>query len=638
MRLSVVSLVALGIAGLRAVAAEPVAKPNILWITSEDHGPHLGCYGDANASTPHLDALAARGMLFKHVWSCAPVCAVARTTIISGMYAPSTGGEHMRSMVPLPAGKKLFPQYLREAGYYCTNNAKEDYNLTQPAQVWDVSSRKAHWKDRAAGQPFFAVFNANASHEGQLRKRAGEPTLDPAKVRVPAYHPDTPEVRRDWAQYYATVSDADAIAGEHLRELAAAGLADDTIVFYYADHGSGMPRSKRWPADSGLHVPLLVYFPEKWRHLAPPDYAPGAKSDRLISFVDLAPTVLSLAGVGPPDWMQGRAFAGKFQAASEPFLHGFRSRMDERTDLVRSVTDGRFVYLRNYLTHLSQGQHVNAQFGTVTTQQWRKLFDEGKLNEAQSIFWKTPKAPEELYDLQSDPDEVRNLAASSAHQEILKKLRTAQQTQARKIRDVGFLPEGEIHARAAALRSTPYDVGHDDRSYPFDRIFATAELASSLAPGAGPALRVALSDADSAVRYWAALGFLMRGRIAVAGVRDDLRTALTDTSPFVRIAAAWALAEHGDATDAVPAVALLGEHAPWGRNNVFVALAALTAIDNLGRKAAALRDAVKTWPATGEAPDERFNPYVPQLLRSISAKLESVPAKTGPRKKKKEKL
>jgi arylsulfatase A-like enzyme len=630
-----ISLGALG--GLLVFCAAPLSaadKPNILWITSEDHGPHLGAYGDKNALTPNLDALAGRGMLFQRAWSNAPVCAPARTTIVSGLFATSSGGEHMRSMVPLPAGKKMYPEFLREAGYYCTNNSKEDYNLTQPARVWDASSRQAHWKNRAAGQPFFAVFNSNVTHEGQIRKSPNPLKVDPAKVRVPAYHPDTPEVRRDWAQYHANVSAADAVAGEHLAELAAAALAGDTIVFYFADHGPGLPRSKRWPGNSGLHVPLIIYFPPKWRHLAPSDYTAGGKSDRLVSFVDFAPTVLSLAGIAPPAWMQGRAFAGKFPANPAPYLHGFRGRMDERTDLVRSVTDGRYVYLRNYLPHLSQGQHVNAQFNSATTQQWRKLFDGGKLNEAQSLFWKTPKAPEELYDLESDPDEVRNLAGSPAHREILAQLRAAQQAQARAIRDVGFLPEGEMHARAAG--TSPYDLARDDARFPFERVFAAAELASSLAPDAVPGLRDALLDTDGAVRYWSVLGFLMRGPATVENAAADLRKTLGDPSPSVRIVAAWALAAHGNDDDARRALAVLGEHAPWDRNNVFASLAALTAIDNLGAKAVGLREAVRTWPAEGPAPEPRYHPYVPQLLRSISGQLETTSTKTSPRRKKNE--
>ena len=339
-------------------------KPNILWLTSEDHSPTMGCYGDKVARTPNIDALAAKGMLFKKAWSVAPVCAPARTTIISGLYPSSTGGLHMRSMVSMPKGTQMYPEFLREAGYYCTNNSKTDYNLREPAKLWDASSGNASWKNRPKDQPFFAIFNSTKSHESQIRTRPHTQITKPEDIRVPAYHPDTPEVRQDWAQYYDKVSEADADAGKRLKELEEAGLADDTIVFYYADHGSGMPRSKRWPSNSGLHVPFVVYFPEKYKHLAPKEYTAGGQSDRLISFVDLAPTLLSLVGIQPPEWMQGHAFAGPFQTEPQPFIFGLRGRMDERMDLVRSVTDGRYVYLRNYLPHLSQGQHVDTQFKT----------------------------------------------------------------------------------------------------------------------------------------------------------------------------------------------------------------------------------------------------------------------------------
>jgi arylsulfatase A-like enzyme len=617
------------------LSSAPADKPNILWITSEDHGPHMGCYGDANATTPNVDALAAKGMLFKRAWSTAPVCAPARTTIISGMYAPSTGAEHMRSMVPMPAGKKMFPEFLREAGYFCTNNVKEDYNLRKPDGLWNASSREAHWKNRAAGQPFFAVFNTTVSHEGQIHSNPRPLLFDPAKVRVPAYHPDTPEVRKEWAQYYANVSAADAIAGEHLKELAAAGLAEDTIVFYFADHGSGMPRNKRWPGNSGLQMPMVVHFPTKWRHLAPKEYAARGKSDRVVCFADLAPTLLSLAGVKPPEWMQGSAFAGNHQVAPPAFVHGFRGRMDESYDLIRSVTDGRYVYLRNYHPHVSHGQHVDTQFNMATTVIWRKQFDEGKSNAAQRAFWQTPKAPEELYDLQTDPDEVRNLAAESAHRATLERLRAAQQAHARKIRDIGFLPEGEIHARSQG--STPYDIGHDDRRYPFEKIFATAELASALKPDALPRLRGALSDADSAVRYWGVLGFLMRGESVVRGAAPELRKAQSDDSPFVRVAAAWALAEHGEPADVAAAIARLGDHASWGKNDVFTAMAALTVIDHLGLKAAPLAPLVKTWPATGSSPDDRYDAYVPRLLKSIAARIAPNAAQEPAAKKNKKK-
>jgi len=592
-------------------------RPNIVWLTSEDHGPHMGCYGDALARTPHVDALAAQGMRFRHVWSCVPVCAPARTAIISGMYPSSLGALHMRSMVPLPDEIKLYPQILREAGYYCTNNSKEDYNCRAPEHLWNESSNTAHWRNRAAGQPFLAVFNSTKSHESQIRTRPHNQVTDPAAVHVPAYHPDTPEVRQDWAQYYDRVNAADADAGARLRELEEAGLASDTIVFYYADHGSGMPRAKRFAGDSGLHVPLVVQFPEKWRHLAPRDYQVGGVSDRLVSFVDFAPTLLSLAGVEPPAWMQGHAFAGPYQTDGPGLLFGERGRMDERNDLVRSVTDGRYVYLRNYFPHVSQAQHNAYQFETPTTRVWHDLFHRGLTNDAQSIFWSVPRAHEELYDLQSDPDEVHNLAASPEHRAILDKLRQAQRVHAADIRDVCFLPEGEIHARSEG--STPYAMARDqdEEKHPFGRVFDAAERASNLDREALPELRTLLTDSDSAVRYWAALGHLMRGREAVGSGRSALHAALQDPSPYVRIAAAQCLAQYGGAPDRAAALDVLKQLAPPKTNGVFVATAALEAIDALGTQAASLYADVRALDPRGPSPDARFDAHLPKLIENI---------------------
>lgn len=586
--------------------------PNILWLTSEDHGPQMGCYGDKNAMTPNMDALATRGMIFKEAWSNTPCCAPARSAIISGMYPNSTGAEHMRSMVPLPAGKMMFPQFLRKAGYYCTNNVKEDYNLKKPGEVWDESSKTAHWKNRKANQSFFAIFNSEKSHEFKLYKRPHTPVMNPALVRVPAYNPDIPEVRRDWAQYYDIVSEVDADAGEKLRELEEAGLLENTIVFYYADHGSGMPRSKRWPSNSGLQVPFIVYFPKKWQHLAPKEYRAGGKSDRLISFVDLAPTMLSLAGIKPPDWMQGKAFAGKYQATFQPYLYGNRGRMDEVPDLVRSVTDGRYVYLRNYMPHLSQAQFIGTQFLIPTTAAWYEQFKAGKLNEAQSIFWQTPRKPEELYDLNNDPDEVHNLAESAAHISILEKLRKANQEHLEKIRDICILPEGLMHERSAGR--SPYDYAQDSTLFPFKRIYQAAEIASNLNPAFTPKLLKMLTDQDGGVRYWAAMGFLMRGAAGINTGRKNLNYALTDQSPYVRIVAAQALVQYGEATDIRSGLSELEKLAHPHKNGILVSMAALTAIADLGKKAMPLGPVISKINPVGFSPDERFDKYIPTRI------------------------
>jgi arylsulfatase A-like enzyme len=594
-------------------------RPNILWITSEDNGPQLGCYGDVYAKTPNLDRLAAGGMIYLRAWSNAPVCAPARTAIISGMYPTSTGSEHMRSQVRLPEGMKMYPQFLREAGYYCTNNSKEDYNLEKPGRVWDESSTKAHWKNRQPGQPFFAVFNHLMTHESQIRSRPHTPIHDPAKVRVPAYHPDTPEVRLDWAQYYDKLTEMDTAAGRNLRELAEAGLAGDTIVFYYGDHGPGMPRCKRWPYNSGLQVPLIVYVPPKYRHLAPEDYSAGGRSGRLVGFVDLAPTVLSMAGIRPPEYMQGHAFMGEYATPPPAYLHGFRGRMDERYDMVRSVCDGHYVYVRNYMPHLIYGQYVSYMFETPTTRIWKQLFDAGMLNPEQSRFWRT-KPPEELYDLNSDPDEVHNLADSPAYGQILVRLRKAEQFQIAAVRDVGFLPESEIHTRSEG--SSPYQVGHDEQKYPIERIVATAELASNVQPETLPRMLERMNDSDSAVRYWAAIGLLIRGQSGLDAGAAQLRKALVDPSPSVRVIAAQALGKYGSSEDLNESLNVLIALAALDRNGVYLSMLALNAIDDLGTKAAGRVEVIRALPHRDASVDPRLADNVDRLLAKILADLK----------------
>jgi len=607
-------------------------RPNILWITCEDTGPQLGCYGDAYAETPNLDRLAAQGLRYLHAWSNAPVCAPARTTIISGVYPTSTGAEHMRSLVAMPPGMRMYPQLLRERGYYCTNNNKEDYNLEKPGQVWDDSSVRAHWKNRGPGQPFFAIFNITVSHESQIRVRPHTLKHDPAKARVPAYHPDTPEVRHDWAQYYDKVTEMDALAGKRLEELEEAGLGGDTIVFFYGDHGSGMPRSKRWPYNSGLHVPIIVRFPEKYRHLAPADYAPGGTSDRLVSFVDLAPTLLSLAGIEPPDWIEGHAFLGKNAAGPQPYVFGFRGRMDERYDLVRSVRNRRYVYIRNYMPHLIYGQHVSYMFQTPTTQVWKRLYDAGKLARPKTFFWE-PKPAEELYDLQTDRDEVRNLVDSAEHRQVLEELRRALREHTLKTRDAGFLSEAEMHRRAAG--STIYQMAHDPAKYPLEEILAMAEVATSRKPGVIPQLQEGLRHADSAVRYWAATGFLVRGAEAVKAGRDELRAALGDASPSVRAVAAWALGQYGAQADLDAALPVLQELAPPDKNGAYVSILAVNVIDALGPKAAPLSGFLRTMPVNDPQAVDRANGYVARLKATILGEQPERPAPKPKRARKK---
>ncbi len=618
-------------APLLAAAATPV--PNILWLTWEDIGPHLHCFGDDYSNTPNFDRLAKRGCVYSNTWCSAPVCAPARTAIITGVSPTSTGAEHMRSMTRMPEGWKMFPGYLRDAGYYCTNNGKEDYNLEKPAGTWDASQGgnggaaggyspvHGHWRNRKPGQPFFAVFNNMTTHESQIFKSASNKNIihDPAKARVPAFQPDIPEVRRDWAQYHDLLTAEDTQHEARLDELAADGLVDDTIIIVTSDHGCGMPRYKRFPYDSGLHVPLILVFPEKFRHLAPKDYVAGGKSDRLINTMDLGPTMLSLAGIKPKDFHQGQAFAGPHEAPPRAYNFGFRGRMDERYDMMRSTRDKRYMYIRNYNPHKIYGQHVDYMWSLPSTPAWEKLYQEGKLKAPQTHFWET-KPVEELYDLQADPDETVNLAGSPQHKATLERFRKAHHEHELAVRDLGLLPEGEIHARAG--KSAPYDMGRDPKLFPVERILAAADLASSMQPGATARLAAFLRDTDNAVRYWGAMGVLMRGKDEVAKHQPELRAALKDESLHVRIAAAEALGLYGTDQDFKTSMAVLVQLADATKSNAYAAIHALNAVSAMGSKAAPWKGEILALTGVDSVAPERVRTeYTPKLLKRFGETL-----------------
>ena len=601
--------------------AVAVEQPNVLWLTTEDIGPHLGCYGDEYADTPNLDNFAKQSLLYLNAWSTAPVCAPARTTLISGMYPPSTGAEHMRSMTRLPDEFKMYPDYMREAGYFCINPAKEDYNLEKVGKVWDEANKNNPWPELKAHQPFMAVLNQTNTHESQIRKRPHTLVHDPAGVRVPAYHPDTPEVRHDWAQYYDNITDMDQWFGEQLKKLKEQGLAENTIVFFYGDHGSGMPRSKRWPYNSGLRVPLIIHIPTKFTDLAPAEYVPGGQTDRLVGFIDFAQTIISLAGAEPPSQMQGHAFMGKYQQAQQEYAFGFRGRMDERYDLVRSVRNKRYIYLRQYMPHREYGQYIQYMFQTPTTQKWKDMFDAGKLNAEQSLFWQT-KPYEELYDLETDPDEVHNLVSSSEHQAVLNELRTAHEDWAYRVMDVGFLPEDELH-NSWPSRS-PYEIAHaGPQIYPLKRILPVAAAAASGDLQEVPFLIDMLGDENSAVRYWAAMGMVIRSQTAVASAQPQLRRAArNDDSPSVRVIAAEALGRYGDDQDIKIALDTLIECANAENHGPYVAMLALNSIDYLDANAAPIKSQIEKLPTKGDWVPSRGNAYVSNLIEKILADLK----------------
>ena len=550
-------------------------RPNILWITSEDNGPDLGAYGLDYAHTPALDNLAKESAIYTNAFATAGVCAPARSTIITGMYPPSLGSQHMRSRAQLPKGIKFYSHHLRDAGYYCTNNSKEDYNLVKPKGSWDESGRKAHWKNAPKGKPFFAIFNHTISHESKIRLR--EKSFPHHKIEdasIPPYHPNIPETKRDWAQYHANVTKLDGLVDKTLKELDEAGLTEDTIVFYYGDHGSGMPRHKRWLWDSGIHIPLLVRIPDKWKELR--EVQPGAKTDRLVSFVDLGPTALSLAGIDPPKNMHGKAFLGVHSEKPREFIHAFRGRMDERYDMVRAVRDKRYKYIRNYNPHQIYGQFIAYMFQTDTTRIWKEMFDQGKLNDIQSAFWKT-KPPIEFYDTLKDPHEVNNLADSQPHASHRERLAAELHRWQIEIRDLGFLPEGEMHERRGKL--TPYELGENNSKYPLAKIKNAADFATAADQTSLPKLKEMMGHKDSAIRYWAATGCIIVGKESKI-LKKDLLDLLKDTCPDVRTASAHALFNIGESEKAVPVLEKI-----LSEKNQFHRLRAMNVLDHMDESA-----------------------------------------------------
>jgi len=551
--------------------------PNVLWITSEDTSPYLGCYGDSFAKTPNLDRLAEQGFLYSHAYANSPISGPARNTIITGVYASSNGNQHMRSRYPISGKVKTYPEFLRERGYYCTNNSKTDYqtDAVDLTKMWDECSVTAHYKNRAKDQPFFAVFNITVTHESSIHTSVPEEKLrhNPKEVSLPPYHPDTPELRHDWAQYYDKIEELDIRVGELLQELENAGLADNTLVFYYGDHGGILARSKYYLYETGTRVPFIIRIPYKYKHLYP-SKKPGSKVGRLISFVDLAPTLLSIVGIAVPDYLQGNAFLGEQKTKDPEYVFMFRDRSDEQYDMFRSVRSKKYRYICNYMPYRNYGHHMKYLFLALSATSWKEQFSQGRCNNVQSIFW-NKKAAEELYDTENDPWEINNLAGDISYRRILERMRKANITFMTRILDTGFIPEADL---IDLLDGVPaYDYMRT-RRLNLSEIIQAAEVAIRNNPDNLYKLQGYLKSSESAVRYWGATGILILGNNAIS-VIDDLKAALTDKSANVVTIAAEALYNLGEKELAEKAFTGV-----LGSPNKFACCHALNAIDCLEMK------------------------------------------------------
>jgi arylsulfatase A-like enzyme len=561
-------------------------RPNVLWLSAEDISPHLGCYGVENARTPNLDRLATEGTRFTHAYTTAGVCAPSRSAIITGMYQTTLGTQHMRCSARLPEHIQPFPALLRNAGYYCTNNAKKDYQFVEPDNTWDDSSDRAHWKNRPSPEtPFFAVFNYNGCHESAIagvdkyrRVTEGITPIDRAvaAATLPPYYPDTPVVREDWGRYYDVITALDRWVADHLKALDEAGLADDTIVMFWSDHGAGLPRAKRWLYESGTRIPLIVRIPERFR--AGAQGVPGSVDGQLVSALDLGPTVLNLAGVAVPAHMQGQPFLGPSLPAPRAYIYGARDRMDERYDIIRMVRDARFRYIRNYEPFKPYYQYMNTPEAGATMREIRRVQADGTASQEVALFLAPNKPREELYDTENDPHEIRNLAGDPAYTETLERMRQVHLDWVSATRDSGLLPEPEIAARATTAGSAWAILNGPDGATLMDRLREAASLALADETSMGRMIAL-LNDGDAAVRYWAAtaLGNLGAG---ATGAREHLLPKLADSSLVVRVAAARALSHMGDVDASLPVlVDILDNGAQWER------LHAAVVLDEMGAQA-----------------------------------------------------
>ncbi|MFM7607162.1 MAG: sulfatase-like hydrolase/transferase [Prosthecobacter sp.] len=572
-----------------AISAFAADQPNILWLVCEDMSPDLGCYGDTYAKTPQIDQFAARSIRFTRAFAESPMCAPSRSALITGMHTGPLGTSMMRSAHPVPTAYRGFPAWLRQAGYYTSNNAKTDYNLFAPNFVqtaWDESSKTAHWRKRPAGKPFFSVFNYGDTHQSmtsrdnyadfvkkvQSRLSPGE-IHDPAKVPLPPYYPDTPTARRTVARYYDCISTLDVWVRDMLRDLEADGLAQDTIVFFYSDHGAGMPGGKAATFARGLRVPLLVHFPEKFRHLAPA--AKGTVSDRLVSFVDFGPTVLALAGLKVPEHMQGRPFLGSDIGEPSKFVYGTRDRMDETLETTRWISDGRYHLVRSFDTQPPADQQTLLSCYNSNGElcrEIRALKAAGSLNDTQRKLWGDSRPPLMFFDTQSDPWCVNNLSNDPAHREHAATMLAELDGLMLRDLDLGFWPEPERvtaeNGHSAHLRA------HRDKLYPLERIFPIAKLV-----GQGEQHRstfiAALADTDASVRYWAAVGLA-----ALGGESAPLRPLLKDSAASVRIVAAEVLLRSESNAEALDLLA-----AELDSRNEWAATRAARALELLGEEA-----------------------------------------------------
>ncbi|WP_271769397.1 sulfatase family protein [Aquimarina algiphila] len=519
--ISILTIILLAPASSCSQDKNRIEKPNIVWITSEDNSKHyLKMFDDNGISTPNIESLAEHGIVFHRAFSNAPVCSVARSAIISGIYGPKIAAQYHRKIatVPMPDSIMMFPAYLREAGYYTTNNSKEDYNIIKGDNVWDESSRKASWRNRSEGQPFFHVFNIHDTHEGELHFTKKEMESNPTKTdensfKVQPNHPDTKIFRYSNALYRDKIQEMDAKVGEVINELKKDDLLENTFIFYFGDHGGILPGSKGYLYETGLHVPLVIYVPKKYEHLGNVKKRSVIKG--MVSFVDLAPTVLNLAGAQIPEGLDGKAFLGEnidleeVDTRDETF--SYADRFDEKYDQIRAIRKGKFKYIKNYQPFNYDGIMNNYRYKQLAYQEWQSLYEEGKLNDIQSAFFKD-REPEMLFDVESDPFETKNLIDDPKYHDISNDMRQRLNKWVKQMPDLSFFPEHFLIENAI---DNPVEYGrlHIDQIHKYIDI---SNLCLSKFKNVKQQVITSLTSEDPWERYW--------GLITCSNFREDAKS------------------------------------------------------------------------------------------------------------------
>ncbi len=510
--------------------------PNILWISHEDLSPIYGCYGDDYAHTPNIDQLAENSFRFTRAYSNAPICAPARSTLITGQYATSLGTQHLRSEIPVPEAMKILPEVLREAGYYTSNNVKTDYNFSHEGR-WDESSSEAHWRNRPDGKPFFSVFNFMITHEGPTNALRASDTdrlserRDPERAILPPYIPDTPKMRQIWAHMYDLLAVFDEGVGELLSQLEEDNLLDNTIVFVFSDHGHGLPGHKRWLNNAGLQIPFILHVPHKYRKLA--SNLEDKVTDQMVAFVDFAPTVIHLAGAEVPEMMEGRVFLGS-EAEEKNYVFGYRDRADDCYEVARSVFDGRYLYVRHFMPQLPYFQNAFIFNKGGSYEEFNRMLAKGEVPE-ETLKMYQEKPVEQLFDLQTDPHETRNLINEEGMETLVGNLRNNLKEWMVEHRDTGVLNEGEMMMRAMEKGSSVYEVVRAIPETDFREIVAAASLVGRIEDPAS--LVPSLTHQNSFVRFWGLVA-LDAYSGDLSGLEGGLAKLMDDESPSVAVKAA----------------------------------------------------------------------------------------------------